>query len=267
MLRLALRVTLGLFLVSMAAAGAALAAGSRMPTNELVYTGYEHNYADLYLYDAARGVRHNLTRSPASDMSPAWSPDGSQLAFVSNRDGGLHVYVMDADGGNLRRVTPEGSAFDNPRWTADGTQLVLFARTPNGLPDVFTANPDGSNYQKVEPAPNSGGMMIDFGVEMAPLGGPLSPTGVGFLTVEFTGSDWGLFLSAEEGAPGERLATLSTSLGRNSAVSWSRDGRFIAFVSNMDGWDDIYVIEARIGAVPVRLTHDWSQESQVMWRP
>jgi hypothetical protein len=35
----------------------------------------------------------------------------------------------------------------------------------------------------------------------------------------------------------------------------------------MDGWDDIYVIEARIGAVPVRLTHDWSQESQVMWRP
>jgi Tol biopolymer transport system component len=57
------------------------------------------------------------------------------------------------------------------------------------------------------------------------------------------------------------------SQGRQSSVSWSADGRYIAFVSTMDDWDDVYVIEARPGAVPVRLTNDWAQESQLMWRP
>jgi Tol biopolymer transport system component len=266
MLRLTLWAAVALVLVSALASGVALAAGSRMPTNELVYAGYETNYADLYLYDAARGLRLNLTRNPASDMSPAWSPDGSQLAFISNRDGGLHVYVIDADGGNLRRVTPEGYAFDNPRWTVDSTQLVLFARTSSGLPDVFTVHPDGSNFQQVASVARTGGM-IDFGVETAALSGPQSPAGTGFLTVEFTDGNWWLFLSPEEDAPGQKLATLSMSQGRQSSVSWSADGRYIAFVSTMDDWDDVYVIEARPGAVPVRLTNDWAQESQLMWRP
>ena len=244
----------------------AVATGERTPANELVFTGYESSYADLYLYDAARGLRHNLTRNAASDMSPVWSPDGSQLAFISNRDGGLHVYVMDADGGNLRRVTPQGYAFDHPRWTPDGAQLVLFART-SGLPDVFTSDPDGSNFQKVEPEPVNGGTATSWGVESAPLGGPQSPAGTEFLTLEFTDGEWWLFLSPEADVPGQKLVQLSMSQGSNSAVRWSPDGRYIAFVSTMDGWDDVYIIEARVGAAPIRLTYDWAQESELMWRP
>jgi Tol biopolymer transport system component len=48
--------------------------------------------------------QRNLTRNPAFDNDPAWSPDGRRLAFVSNREGSYRVYVMNADGSGQRRV-------------------------------------------------------------------------------------------------------------------------------------------------------------------
>ncbi|NIM52761.1 MAG: hypothetical protein GTO22_26535, partial [Gemmatimonadales bacterium] len=45
---------------------------------------------------------------PADDREPAWSPDGTRIAFASNRDGNYEIYVMDADGSNPVRLT------DNP---------------------------------------------------------------------------------------------------------------------------------------------------------
>ena len=43
--------------------------------------------------------------SPGLDVRPAWSPDGSRIAFTSNRDGNYEIYVMNADGSNPRNVT------------------------------------------------------------------------------------------------------------------------------------------------------------------
>ena len=48
--------------------------------------------------------QRNLTRNPAYDADPAWSPDGRKLAFVSNRDGSYGVYVMNAEGSGLRKL-------------------------------------------------------------------------------------------------------------------------------------------------------------------
>jgi len=54
-----------------------------------------------------------LTNSPGWDTMPAWSPDGSCLAFNSDRDGKSEIYVMDADGSNQTRLT------NNPAWDGD----------------------------------------------------------------------------------------------------------------------------------------------------
>ena len=48
--------------------------------------------------------QRRLTRNPAFDGGPAWSPDGRRIAFVSNRDGSYEVYVMNADGSGQRRL-------------------------------------------------------------------------------------------------------------------------------------------------------------------
>ena len=52
----------------------------------------------------------NLSNNAADDFDPAWSPDGSQIAFVSNRENevpGQFIYVMNADGSNVNQLTLE----------------------------------------------------------------------------------------------------------------------------------------------------------------
>ena len=51
-----------------------------------------------------------LTDNPADDGRPIWSPDGSRIAFASDRDGNWEIYVMNADGSGQTRLT------DNPAW-------------------------------------------------------------------------------------------------------------------------------------------------------
>jgi TolB protein len=49
--------------------------------------------------------QRNLTRNPAKDVRPSWSPDGRRIAFVSDRDGRLEAHVMNADGSGQRSLT------------------------------------------------------------------------------------------------------------------------------------------------------------------
>ncbi|MEE2619689.1 MAG: hypothetical protein VX677_13830, partial [Candidatus Poribacteria bacterium] len=60
---------------------------------------------DIYVMDKEGKNLRQLTDHPGDDHYPAWSPDGKQIAFVSNRDGGKAsaIYVMDTAGNNLRR--------------------------------------------------------------------------------------------------------------------------------------------------------------------
>lgn len=71
----------------------------------------------------------------ALDVTPAWSPDGTQIAFASNRDGSdFKLWVMNADGSNARPLTPTGAYADVlPSWSPDGQRLTFQRR--NG--DVY----------------------------------------------------------------------------------------------------------------------------------
>ncbi|MDP2949214.1 MAG: hypothetical protein Q8P22_06725 [Chloroflexota bacterium] len=61
---------------------------------------------DILTIDVETGEQINLTSNPAHDLWPTWSPDGRQIAFVSDRDSPLgEIYLMNADGSDVRRLT------------------------------------------------------------------------------------------------------------------------------------------------------------------
>jgi Tol biopolymer transport system component len=86
----------------------------------------------------------NLTFSTSRDRLPTWSPDGSRIAFVSDRDGNSEIYVMNADGTRQRRLTINVGSDSFPAWSPEGDQLI-FHSLRNGSWGIYGMNPDGSN--------------------------------------------------------------------------------------------------------------------------
>ena len=79
---------------------------------------------DIWVQRLAGGDAIQLTRSPAADVEPAWSPDARNIVFRSNREGG-GLFIVPAVGGPERQLTSFGV---KPQWTPDGTE-ILFRNT------------------------------------------------------------------------------------------------------------------------------------------
>jgi hypothetical protein len=104
-----------------------------------VYVGYSSGNADLYLQRIDGRNAINLTRdTPEADIQPAFSPDGSQIAFRSERGGG-GIFLMGATGESVRRLTDAGF---NPAWSHDGKEIVVRGR----------GHPDPALPQREEPS-------------------------------------------------------------------------------------------------------------------
>ena len=101
------------------------------------------------LYWVERGNLAELRRATADTgqaTDPAFSPDGSRIAFVSTRDGNPDIYLMDADGANVVRVTDDPHADARPAFTADGNNLV-FESQRSGKSQIYSMALDGGSVQ------------------------------------------------------------------------------------------------------------------------
>lgn len=101
--------------------------------------------SNVFLINPQTGeVERQLTNNWAIDVSPSWSPDCSQIAFISGRSGGAHVYVMNADGSDQRRLTYRGSYNTTPDWSPRGDRIVFSGRDEFASYDVFTVDLEGN---------------------------------------------------------------------------------------------------------------------------
>lgn len=108
---------------------------------------------DVYVLTRAGGAVRRLTTADGLDDMPAWSPDGSRIAFRSMRAGRSDVWVMDAGGTNARRLTDEagGAATGgsgDPAWSPDGAQLA-YAHGAGADRDIWIMRADGSGTRRL----------------------------------------------------------------------------------------------------------------------
>ena len=111
---------------------------------------------DIYVMDVDGTDQMQLTKDSASEIEPAWSPDGSKIAFISDRNGqNFDIYVMNADGSNVTQLTNDSANEFGPVWSPDGKQIV-FNSDRNGNVQLFVMSIDGSNLvQLTEDSSNS----------------------------------------------------------------------------------------------------------------
>lgn len=109
---------------------------------------------DLYVLGLQKRYMKRLTRGIAVEASPCWSPDGSQIAFVSDSRGNPRIFIANADGSNLQMLPSCGIDAVTPSWSADGK--IAYATRPSRRSNYVLAVYD-LNTKKNEIVSKGGG--------------------------------------------------------------------------------------------------------------
>lgn len=177
----------------------------------IVITLSKDGNSELYTMDRSGGNLTRLTRSKFIETSPCWSPDGSQIAFVSDREGGRpQIYVMNADGTNVRRITRQGSWNDAPAWSPKGDRIAFISRI-EGRFDVFTCSLTGDNDSWRR-------LTIGTGDNETPTWAP-DGRHIAFASNR-TGS-WQIYIMLDDGSNQQQI----TTVGNNQQPAWGPIGK------------------------------------------
>ena len=103
-------------------------------TREIVFTSTRDGNKEIYIMNADGSKQVNLTRHRADDFGATWSPDRTQILFVSDRTARVRdLYLMDADGTNVRRVFRRIKHREQPTWSPDGRSIAYVTPNENAL--------------------------------------------------------------------------------------------------------------------------------------
>jgi TolB protein len=199
--------------------------------------------AHLFVMNADGTGLKQLTHGSVGDIRPAWSPDGTKIAF--NRRPGI-LWLVGADGTHPVALTTVNGGADHPNWSPNGSEILF-----RGAFGLFLIDADGGKPRNVKP------------VYVAGDGLAWHPDGVRILY----GSDQlglGVYETDRSGSSTIRLVLAPSSL-KAVELSWSPDGSRIAFSGSWDHLGDVFVVNSD-GSGLAQITHD-GKAGDPAWQP
>lgn len=114
--------------------------------------------SDIYKINMKGEIETRLTNGPAGaiNVEPTLSPDGTKVAFSSERGGRPMIYVMNTDGSNVKRLTFQGKYNASPSWSPDGKKIA-FAGQDGANFDIYVMNADGTGLKRLTSATRTNG--------------------------------------------------------------------------------------------------------------
>jgi|GEM_PF-2379682 len=218
----------------------------------IAYVQDHSDAADIYVIEPGDDAPRNLTNLRGEDTAPAWSPDGSRIAFTSTRGILPDVFVMDADGTNVQQLT-FGMNASSPAWSPDGSEIVFSSISDIGEwnADLWIVSADGGEPRQLTTSPT---------VDMQP---DWSPDGETIVYASNPDQHFDLYTINVDGTGVTRITDHPSS---DLNPAWSPDGDLIAFERDADFNGEIYVADADGGNVR-NLTNHEGWDSEPTWSP
>lgn len=186
-------------------------------------------YKDIYTVSLGDGVVKRLTYTEQCggcfNLQPTWSPDGSRIAFTSNRGGDFDIYVMDADGSDQRRLTDMVGRDSSPAWSPRGDRIAFV----NGGDTTFAGlvNSTECNDPNIYLVSADGGLPVKLTDKGANTDPSWSPDGKRIAFTSDRDGDYEIYLLD---VAANHLVRLTNNEGVDDVdPSWSPDGAGIAF--------------------------------------
>ena len=215
---------------------------------------------DICLINTNGTAATQLTTSLSDDWWPSWSPDGSKIVFMTNRNltpgdtipahPQYDLYVINVDGSGETRITTDTTNEAQPAWSPLGNRIA-FVSDRDGNNEIYLMNPDGGAVTR---------LTNDSASDEQPA---WSPDGTKVVFVSFRTGNAEIFVMDTTGA---NLVNLTNNGAADFVPAWSPDGTKIAFHSNRAGNFAVFVMNAD-GSNVVQLTNAAVPDELPAWSP
>ncbi|HET9112686.1 MAG TPA: Tol-Pal system beta propeller repeat protein TolB [Burkholderiales bacterium] len=199
----------------------------------------------LQVADADGQNVQTVLRSKEPIISPAWSPDGTKLAYVSFEKKKPVIYVQSLTTGQRRVLANFKGSNSAPSWSPDGSKLALVLTRDNSGSQIYVINADGSGLKR---------LTFGGGIDTEP---DWSPSGQSLLFTSGRGGSPQIYMMPASGGMARRMTFQGNY---NVSPAWSPDGKSFAYVQRTDGRFRIAVMDIASGQTQV-LTQGGFDES------